>query len=91
MSDTDPFTSATRDLVRRDHLESIRLREGDDRLIVLLSRTESLSELLRCQVVSVVRTGGIVDLLEQVGQCFVIAQRQPDRQVQISQAGKASG
>ena len=48
--------------------------ESGDSLIILLSRAKSFRELLRCYELMIERAGRIVELLEQIGQRFTIAQ-----------------
>ena len=65
---------------RRDH-QALRSREGDKRLIILFDWPKSLSELLRAQIMTVLGTGRVIELVKQSDERLLIAQRQPDHQV----------
>ena len=65
------------------HRQSVGLCEIDERLIILGGGTKHFRELRRCQVVAVIGTGRIMDLVEQVAESGLVAQRQPDGETQI--------
>ena len=60
------------------HGQVVRLREGDDCLIILLGRTKVVSELNRCEVLTKIGAGRVVDLLKQVFEALLVAERQRD-------------
>lgn len=68
--------------MRAGHSQPVGFRERDDRLIILLCRTKLFCELFRRQVVTVLGACRIVDLMEQARERFLVAQRQPNCQMQ---------
>ena len=68
--------------MRAGHGQPVGFRERDDSLIILLCRTKLFCELFRRQVVTVPGACRIVNLLEQARERFLVAQRQPNCQMQ---------
>ena len=76
--------------MRADHCQAIRLRKGDDRLIILFGWAEPFRELLRGQVMMKIWAGRVVNLLKQTIKRLLVAQRQPNGQGQTIGVGKAA-
>ena len=76
--------------VRGCDRQPLRLRERYHRGVVRLGRPELFCERIRSQVVAVVGAGGVVDLLEQVGQPCRVAQRQAKRGMEAVGGRKAA-
>src|ERR1035438_2691891 len=53
--------------MRAGNCETVRLREGDEHLVLLFRRAEHFGELLRCQILMIMRAGWVINLLEQIG------------------------
>jgi hypothetical protein len=68
--------------MRAGHVQAIGFGKGHHRLIILPRRPKPLRELSRRQVLVVSWTGRVVELPEQAGQPFAVAQRQHDHKVQ---------
>ena len=75
--------------MRCRHGKPVGLCERDDGLVILFRRAEQLSELLRCQIVTEIGAGRVVNLFQQRVERFLVAQRQPDGQLQALRAGLA--
>ena len=64
------------------HRQAVGIREGDKGLIILFRRPKPLRKLIRREIVTILGAGRITHPLQQAGQLFSMAQRQPDRQRQ---------
>ena len=69
-------------VMRAGHLQPVRLRKGNNCLIILFRRAELLRELFRREILMIIGTGRVVELLEQIGQRCLIPQWQPNGQMQ---------
>jgi hypothetical protein len=65
------------------HSQIVRLSEGDDRLIILYRRTKAFRELRWREVLTVIGADGVVNLLKQFFEALLVAERQPNRQMQF--------
>ncbi len=66
----------------RRNLQPLSFDKGDEGLIIRFGRAKPPGELFGRQKLAVIGTGGVVELVEQIGQRLRVAQRQPNRQVQ---------
>jgi len=69
----------------------IGIGEGDQRLIIGHGRAEVRGKFFGGQVVMKIGAGGIVNLLEQIGEAFAITQGKADGEVEFMVGGKVSG
>ncbi len=63
--------------------QAVRFREGDDGLIIFFSRAKTHGKLLRCEEAMVIGTGRVVEFLEQMIEFILVAQGQPQREIQM--------
>ena len=61
--------------------EMVGFGESNDSLVIRFRGAESFDELIRREKFAEIRTGRIIELLEQVGEGALIAQRQTDHQI----------
>src|ERR1035441_427091 len=54
--------------------QAARSSEGDEGLIIHFRRSKLLRELFRRQILMVFRAGGVVEVVEKVGEGFLVAQ-----------------
>ena len=59
-----------------NHLKAVRVRESDQGVVVLLARSKPLGKLLWGNVLLVGGAGRIVELLQEIFQLWLVAQRQ---------------
>ena len=69
--------------MRCRHGKPVGLCERDDGLVILFRRAEQLSELLRCQIVTEIGAGRVVNLLDESFEARLITRWQPDGQIQM--------
>ena len=69
--------------MRRRHGQPIGARKIEHRLIILSRWTKHFRELLRREIMAVVRTGGIVELCQEILERIRLAKRQSNGQVQL--------
>ena len=62
--------------------KAIRFGESYQRVVILLSGTKLRGELLRCQIVTILRIGGVANLFNKMAQCPLVLQGQCNGQVQ---------
>ena len=62
--------------------EMIGFYKSDDGLVIVISWAEFLGELFGCEKLVEIRTGRIIELLEQVSQGLPITQGEPNGQIE---------
>ena len=62
--------------------EMIGFYKSDDGLVIVISGAEFLGELFWCEKLVEIRTGRIIELLEQVSQGLPITQGKPNGQIE---------
>src|SRR5947209_14175103 len=77
--------------MRACDFQPMRARKSYEPLVILIGRTETLGEFSRCQVPMIVGTGGIIKLLEEIGEFSTMTQRQRDTNAQPLFSMKPSG
>src|SRR2546427_13255956 len=70
--------------------KSVRFREPDHSFIIALGWSESLRELLRCQILTIKRAYGVVDIAEQLVEFGAVSQRQADCKMQLLRGWQSS-
>src|ERR1039458_5134117 len=73
------------------HLKPAPPGKRGNRLIIRLRRAELLCKLRRSQVAMVIGAAGIIELVQEVGQCLGVAQGELDGQIQPIRARKSPG
>ena len=76
--------------MRGGHRQAVGLREVHERLIVLFGRPKARGELLTRKIAVIIGAGRVAELLAQLVEFILVAQRQANGQIQTLRARKAA-